>query len=56
LWDLMFRGKIYTPEEILTSIEKVSLDEVRDLAKEIFQKKYLSIAVVGDYKRLNFKI
>jgi predicted Zn-dependent peptidase len=56
LWDLMFRGKIYTPEEILTSIEKVSLDEVRDLAKEIFQKKYLSIAVVGDYKRLDFKI
>lgn len=56
LWDLMFRGKIFTPEEVLASIDKVSLDEVRELAKEIFGKEKLSLAVVGDYKRLDFKI
>ncbi len=56
LWDLTFRDKIYTPEEKLNSIEKVTLEDVRALAKEIFKKENLSISVVGDYKSLDFKI
>jgi len=40
----------------LASIEWVTIDEVRKLAGEMFKKENLSIAVVGDYKKLDFKI
>ncbi len=56
LWDLTFRDKIYTPEEKLESIEAVTLEDVRELARDIFKKENLSISVVGDYKKLDFKI
>ncbi len=56
LEDTLFREKIYSPEEIMKNIEKVSMDDIRDLAKEIFRRENMSIAVVGDYKKLNFKI
>ena len=56
LWDLTFRERIYTPEEKLASIEKVTLKDVQALAKEIFKKENLSISVVGNYKKLDFKI
>lgn len=56
LWDMTFRDKIYTPEETLESIEKVTMDDIRELAGEIFKKENMSISVVGDYKKLDFKI
>jgi len=56
LEDTLFREKIYSPEEIIEKIEKVSMDDVRSLAAEIFKKENMSIAVVGDYKKLDFKI
>ncbi|KKS92003.1 MAG: Processing peptidase [Candidatus Collierbacteria bacterium GW2011_GWB1_44_6] len=56
LFDLTFREKIYTPEETLASIERVTIDQVGKLAEEMFKKENLSIAVVGDYKKLDFKI
>jgi len=56
LGDILFRDKIYSPDEIMKNIEKVTLKEVRSLASEIFQKNNLSIAVVGDYKKLDFEI
>jgi predicted Zn-dependent peptidase len=56
LEDMMFREKIYSPEEIIKKVESVSLAEVADLAREIFRKENLSIAVVGDYKKLDFEI
>jgi predicted Zn-dependent peptidase len=56
LWDLMFRHRIYTPEEILADIEKVKVVEVKELARDLFKKEHLSIAVVGDYKKLDLKI
>jgi len=56
LEDSLFREKIYSPEEIIEKVEKVSLEEVKSLAAEIFQKENMSIAVVGNYKKLDFKI
>lgn len=56
LWDLTFRDKIYSPEEKLSGIERVTMKELKVLAKDIFKKENLSISVVGDYKKLDFKI
>ncbi|KKT51235.1 MAG: hypothetical protein UW44_C0014G0027, partial [Candidatus Collierbacteria bacterium GW2011_GWB2_44_22] len=47
---------IYSPEEMIEKVEKVTLKEVQDIAKEIFKRENLSISVVGDYKKLDFKI
>ncbi len=56
LGDTIFREKIYSPEEVMDRIEKVTLAEVRSIAREIFKRENLSVSVVGDYKRLDFKI
>jgi len=56
LADTLFREKIYTPEELIEKIEKVSMEDVRSLAAEIFRKENMSIAVVGDYEKLKFDI
>ncbi|OIN90674.1 hypothetical protein AUJ42_02840 [Candidatus Collierbacteria bacterium CG1_02_44_10] len=56
LWDLIYRDKIYTPEEKLANIERVTIEEIRALAKEIFKRENLSISVVGNYTKLDFKI
>ena len=56
LEDSLFQDKIYSPEEVIEKVEKVSLKEVQNLAAEIFKKENLSIAVVGDYKKLDFRL
>ena len=56
LEDTTFRKKIYSPEEVMDKIEKVSLEEVRAIAREIFKRENLSVSVVGDYRKLDFKI
>jgi predicted Zn-dependent peptidase len=56
LEDTTFRDKIYSPEEMIEKIEKVSLEEVQSIAGEIFRRENLSVSVVGDYKKLDFKI
>jgi predicted Zn-dependent peptidase len=43
-----------SPEETLERIESVRLSEVLELATELFKKELLSVAVVGDYKKLPF--
>lgn len=56
LEDTLFREKIYSPEEIIKRIESVTMTDIRNLATEIFKKESLSIAVVGNYKKLNFSL
>ncbi len=56
LYDLTFRDKIYSPEEKFNFMDGVTIEEVREVAKEILKKENLSISVVGDYKKLDFKI
>jgi len=54
--EMMFEKKIYTPEEIKESADKVTLDEVREYCRMIFLPEKLSLAVVGDYEKLPFEI
>lgn len=56
LEDTLFREKIYSPEEIIKKVDSVTMSDVRDLAEEIFKRENLSIAVVGDYSKIDFKI
>lgn len=56
LEDLMFEGEIHTPQEIMRNIEKVTLEDIQEVSKLIFRPENLSIAVVGNYKKLDFKI
>ncbi len=54
--DLMFENKIYTPEMIIEETEKVTMAQVREVCKLIFRRENLSVGVVGNYKKLDFKI
>lgn len=42
-------GKIESPEEIFAKIKAVSLDEVNNLAKQLFQPEELRLAVIGKF-------
>ncbi len=44
-----------TPDEIFQKIERVSAADIKKLAKEIFQKKRLNIAVIGPVKTFNIE-
>ena len=41
-------GKILLIEAITHKIEKISLEDVKNLAAEIFDDKYYSLTVMGD--------
>lgn len=43
-------GKIMTPEEKLQRLNKVTTKEIQQIAKEIFSKKRMSLAVIGPFK------
>ncbi|MFL5759698.1 MAG: M16 family metallopeptidase [Thermomicrobiales bacterium] len=42
-------GEIKTPEEVMAKIEEVQIDDVHELAQEIFRADRLSLALVGPY-------
>jgi predicted Zn-dependent peptidase len=42
-------GEIRTPEEVMEKIEAVTVEDVQQLAQELFQEDKLSLAVVGPY-------
>jgi predicted Zn-dependent peptidase len=54
--DLLYEGKIKTPEMILNDVEGVSLKTVHRIANETFIKEKLNLAVVGNYKKLPMKL
>lgn len=56
LEDLMFEGKIRTPEEIMAKADAVTLAELKEVSDLIFRKENMSVAVVGDYKNLELPI
>lgn len=43
----LYFGKFIPMKEILTGIEKVSVDDIQQLAGELFQNKYFSLAALG---------
>lgn len=56
LYDLMFEGKIFTPEEVREKIDGVRIDEIREVCSLVFKPEFLNVAVVGDYEQLPLKI
>jgi predicted Zn-dependent peptidase len=42
-------GEIRTPEEVMERIEAVTIEDVQELAQEIFREDRLSLALVGPY-------
>lgn len=46
----ILKKKIKTPEEIIARTEKVTSEEVVDVAREIFHHNKLNLAIIGPYK------
>lgn len=46
----LLEKKILTPEEILAKVEAVTEDDILRVAKDIFNKKLINLAVVGPFK------
>jgi predicted Zn-dependent peptidase len=47
---VLFEGKVLTPEEELCKIKEVTLDQVLQVAKDIFQNDKLNLALIGPFK------
>jgi predicted Zn-dependent peptidase len=45
----LLEKKIDTPEEVIEKINKVSLEEVQDVAKRYFVNKGLNLAAIGNF-------
>jgi predicted Zn-dependent peptidase len=45
-----FNKKVQSPAEYFAEIDKVTTQDVRDVAKYFFQKKKVTLAVIGPYK------
>jgi predicted Zn-dependent peptidase len=56
LEDLMFEGDIKTPDYVIDKINKVTMKDIKEVCNLVFKPSNLSIAVVGNYKNLDFKI
>jgi predicted Zn-dependent peptidase len=46
----LFKGKIKKPEELFEKINQVKAEELQVIAKEIFVKKKLNLAIIGPHK------
>jgi len=46
----VIRKKVFSPEEILKRIKAVRAQEVRQVARDIFQDKNLNLAIIGPFK------
>ena len=47
----LLENRILSPEEIFKKIERISLSQVKDFAKQIFKSKKLNLALVGPFER-----
>ncbi len=48
--DELYLGRIRTPEEIYSEIDKVNVDEIYDLARKLFVTKSLNLSIIGPFK------
>ncbi|MDO8741556.1 MAG: pitrilysin family protein [Candidatus Roizmanbacteria bacterium] len=51
----ILQNKIETPEEIIKKIEAVTVEEIAELAKNIFTLDKLNFALIGPYEEKNFQ-
>jgi predicted Zn-dependent peptidase len=47
---ILFENKVLTPEEELGKIKKVTLQEVHQVAREVFENSKLNLAVIGPFQ------
>jgi predicted Zn-dependent peptidase len=52
---LLSLNRLITPEEVVNSIDKVTIDEVKELAKHLFQKDKFTITTIGPLKDIKQK-
>ena len=45
-----FHPKIETPDQVFKKIDRVTAEDVRQLARQLFRKNIMSLAVIGPYK------
>ncbi len=50
LESVAFKPKVHTPIEVFKKIDSVTAGDVKKVAKELFNKKKMSLAVIGPYK------
>ncbi|MDO9027395.1 MAG: hypothetical protein Q7U68_00820, partial [Candidatus Roizmanbacteria bacterium] len=50
----ILQNKIETPEEIIKKIEAVTVDEITQLAGEIFKPEKLNFAMIGPFEKKDF--
>jgi predicted Zn-dependent peptidase len=43
-------GEIKTPEEVMAKIEAVTVEDVQELARELFRPERLNLALIGPYE------
>ena len=46
----LLENKVLTPEQVFSKIDAVGIDDVQELAKEIFQPEKLNLALIGPFK------
>lgn len=46
----IYQTKIETPEDVFDAIDKVTVEDILEVAKTIFKKERLSLALIGPYK------
>lgn len=49
-WPVLFENKILTPEEELDKIKKVTLEDVKNVASDIFKEDKLNLALIGPFE------
>ncbi|HBT80764.1 MAG TPA: hypothetical protein DEB13_02390 [Candidatus Yanofskybacteria bacterium] len=47
---VLFENKVLTPEERLDKINRVTLEEVNQLARDLIDNSKLNFAIIGPYK------
>lgn len=47
---MVLRDKILTPEEFLKAMDKVSAEDIKRVARDIFDSKKLNLAVIGPFR------
>jgi predicted Zn-dependent peptidase len=48
--DTILKGKITPPKEEIEKIQKVTAEQVKEIAKKIFVDEGLNLAIIGPYK------
>ena len=49
----VLKGKILTPEEKFSALEKVTSEEIRKIARDIFREERLNLAIIGPFRDKN---